>query len=151
MAGLVALAWACSTPFAPSAVAAPSVPSVPAQPVATLEADQYSVELEAPVLQVGKEGNLRVTIAPKSGFKFNKEFPTKLELAPPPEGLTAPKPVLKRADGELAADGKFTFLAPLRASRAGEFSIEATLKFSVCNDDKCVVQRQTLRAKVTAQ
>lgn len=120
-------------------------------PLATVEGDQYLVEVEAPTLEVGKEGALRVVVSGKNGFKFNKDFPIKLELTAPPEGLSAPKLLLKRDDGKLDADGKFTFLVPLLASKAGEFSLEATLKFSVCNDDKCVVQRQTLRAKVTAR
>ena len=148
---LASLGWLCSVPVA-EPMAEARLPLVQGgQPLATVEGDQYLVAVEAPTLEVGKEGALRVSIAGKNGFKFNKDFPVKLELTAPPEGLSARKLVLKRDDGQLDADGKFNFLVPLLASKAGEFALEATLKFSVCNDDKCVVQRQTLRAQVVAR
>jgi hypothetical protein len=117
-----------------------------------VEGDQYLIQIDPPALRVGEPGMLAVSIEGKAGFKFNRDFPTKLELGTAPDGLAFPKPKLKRDDGVLDADGKvFTFKAPMIAGRAGVYAVEATLKFSVCNDDKCVVQRQTLRARVTAQ
>jgi len=116
-----------------------------------VEGDQYLIQVDPPALRVSEAGALGVSIEGKAGFKFNRDFPTKLELGPAPDGLEFPKPKLKRADGVLDADGKvFTFKAPMIAKRAGDYAIEATLKFSVCNEDKCVVQRQTLRAKIGA-
>ena len=51
-----------------------------------------------------------------------------------------------------ALKGKsFTFAVPVKATRAGQFPFEAVLKFSVCNDDKCVVQRKKLKSSLTAQ
>ena len=117
-----------------------------------IEGDQYVIQVTPPELRVGAPGELRVTIEGKAGFHFNRDFPTKLELGTAPEGLEFAKPVLKRADGSLDEAGKiFTFKAPMTAKRAGAFALEPTLKFSVCNDDKCVVQRQTLRTKVAAK
>jgi hypothetical protein len=115
-----------------------------------VEGDQYLVQVEPPSLRSGETGALSVSIEGKAGFKFNRDFPTKLELGAAPEGLEFPQPVLKRADGALDGAGKvFTFKAPIVAKRAGEFAFDATLKFSVCNEDKCVVQRQTLRTALS--
>jgi hypothetical protein len=120
--------------------------------VTKVEGDQYLVQIEPPALQIGEAGALTVRIEGKAGFKFNRDFPTKLDLGTAPDGLQFPKPLLKRGDGSLDDAGKvFTFKAPIVAKRAGEFALEATLKFSVCNEDKCVVQRQQLRAKVAAR
>jgi hypothetical protein len=117
-----------------------------------IEGDQYLIQITPPELRVGAPGALVVTIEGKAGFHFNRDFPTKLELGTAPEGLDFPKPVLKRADGTLDEAGKiFTLKAPMTAKRAGEFALEPTLKFSVCSEDKCVVQRQTLRTKVEAK
>jgi hypothetical protein len=149
-----ALGLALGLAPSPSRAAPPGGPTERPSALATtkLEGDQYLIEIEPPELRVGTPGALRVSIEGKAGFHFNRDFPTKLELGTAPDGLDFPKPVLKRADGALDEAGKtFTFKAPMTAKRAGEFALETTLKFSVCNEDKCVVQRQTLRTKVEAR
>ena len=152
-AGISALALALGLLAVTSSAAPPSLRLERAPLVgATLEGEQYLIAVETPALQVGKEGALRVSIEGRAGFKFNKDFPLKLEGSEPPAGIDAPKRLLKRADGALDEAGKvFTLKVPITAKRAGDYQLEATIKFSVCSEAKCVVQRQTLRAKVAAQ
>jgi hypothetical protein len=118
---------------------------------ATVEGDQYTVTIDAAVAKVGQPGAIVVAITPKAGFKINEEFPTKLTVESPPDGLSFPSPVLKKADGTLDAQGRFAFRMPFVAARAGAFKVEPTLKFSVCNADRCIVQRQTLAVQVKAE
>jgi hypothetical protein len=156
MAAAAALALAPVLALAPSPSHAADAegPSGRVAALATtkVEGDQYLVQIEPPALRLGDPGALTVSIEGKAPFKFNREFPTRLELGTAPDGLEFPKPLLKRGDGALDDAGKvFTFKAPIVAKRAGDFAVEATLKFSVCNDDKCVVQRQTLRTTIAAR
>jgi len=116
-----------------------------------VQGDQYTVEIDAAAVKVGETGAIVVTISPTAGFKLNEEFPTKLTVEDPPEGLSFHAPTLKKSEGRLDDKGNFTFRMPVVASRAGEFAVEAKLKFSVCTADKCVVQRQALTTKLKAE
>lgn len=121
-------------------------------PLATVEGEQYTVEIVAPAVNVDADAQFRVSIAAKGGFKFNQAFPTKLKLGDPPNGLEFPKRRLKKGDGQASADGKsFAFAVPVKATKAGQFPFDAVLKFSVCNDEKCVVQRKKLKIAITAK
>jgi len=138
----------------PTGAAAPSAAGLdrPSFAAATVDGEQYSVQVGAPKITVGAAAEFQVKISAKPGYKFNKLFPTKLKLADPPDGLEFPKRKLKKGDGSLAADQmSFTFAVPVKATRAGTFPFEAVLKFSVCNDAKCVVKREKLKSQIVAQ
>lgn len=128
----------------------------PAAVTATIDGEHYRIAVEsdpAGPANVGSVGHLVVTIAAKEGYKVNKPYPTKLKMAdPPPEGMEYPQKVLKRKDGEwVDGDKAFRFRAPFKPLRAGTFSVEGKLKFSVCNEDRCVIQKQTVKLAITAQ
>ncbi|MBW2529100.1 MAG: hypothetical protein JRI23_33290 [Deltaproteobacteria bacterium] len=145
LSAAAAAALACGTV---TAVAAPD----DVAPLATINAEQYTIEVTAAPVTVGADASFQVKVAAKGGFKFNQAFPTKLKLGAAPDGLQFPKPKLKKGDGTASADGKsFVFDVPVKATRAGQFPFDAVLKFSVCNDDKCVVQRKKLKSSITAR
>jgi hypothetical protein len=146
---LLGAAAACALSLGvPTAAASPDA----TVPLATISGEQYTIEVTSPPVSVGADAEFQVKVEATGGFKFNKAFPTKLKLGDAPEGLVFPKPKLKKGDGVASADGKsFTFAVPVKATRAGRFPFEAVLKFSVCNDDKCVVQRKKLKSSISAQ
>jgi hypothetical protein len=146
---LLSAAAACALSLGvPTAAARPDA----AAPLATVRGEQYTIDVTTPPVSVGADAEFQVKVAATGGFKFNQAFPTKLKLGDAPDGLVFPKPKLKKGDGVASADGKsFTFAVPVKATRAGQFPFEAVLKFSVCNDDKCVVQRKKLKSRITAQ
>lgn len=146
---LLGAAAACSLALAvPTAAAAPATVA----PLATINGEQYTIDVATPPVSVGAEAEFQVKVTATGGFKFNKAFPTKLKLGAAPDGLEFPKPKLKKGDGQASADGKsFTFAVPVKATRAGKFPFDAVLKFSVCNDDKCVVQRKKLKSSISAR
>ena len=137
-----------------TSAAAPAPPSAEASRhvAATVDGEQYSVQISAPTVAVGADAQFQVKISAKPGFKFNKQFPTKLKLDEPPTGLEFPKRRLKKGDGSVAADSmSFTFPVPVKATQAGTFPFGGVLKFSVCNDAKCVVKREKLKSQIVAQ
>ena len=94
----LALALALGLVAATSSAAPPSSRlDRPALVGATVEGEQYLIGVETPALRVGKEGALGVTIEGRAGFKFNKDFPVKLEVSVPPDGIDAPKRLLQRS------------------------------------------------------
>ncbi|MFH1452478.1 MAG: hypothetical protein ABIH00_00680 [Armatimonadota bacterium] len=119
-------------------------------PAAGIEAETYSILTDAPAgLKPGQSGDITVKIKAKQGFKINNAYPIKLKMSAPPDGIQYKKLTLKREDGMLEADGKiFVFKVPVTAVQAGTFRVKGELKFSVCNDSRCVIEKKTITANM---
>lgn len=97
----------------------------------------FKVTAEQPApAAVGAETVARLVVQPGSGYKMNKDFPTKLTLEPP-AGVTLPKAVLEPADAEHFSEKELAFAVKMSAPAAGEYTIPGTLKFAVCTDTTC--------------
>jgi hypothetical protein len=119
--------------------------------LATVEGDGYSIVVTDGSGKVGQETQVTVTIRAKEGYKVNDKYPFKLKLADAPSGIELPKPVLKKGDGSFDGKNAFTFKVPVKATRAGSFDVKGNLKFSVCNDQSCLIEKKDVKAKVTAK
>ncbi|MDI1445308.1 hypothetical protein [Polyangium sp. 6x1] len=113
------------------------------------ESDTYAVEMKATgPYAAGKEGSLEITIVPKGAYHMNDQYPYKFKLVDPaPEGVTYPKPLLKREDGTFN-EKKGSFKVPFVASRAGKAKIGGTLSMSVCSAANCVMEKVDLEVDV---
>jgi hypothetical protein len=120
-------------------------------PLTTVDADGYTLVVTDGSGQVGKETHILVTITAKNGFKINEKYPHKLKLAAPTEGLELPKLILKKKDAKIDGKKKLSFLVPVKATRAGTFTVSGKIKLSVCNDKSCLIDKQKLRAKLIAK
>ncbi len=89
----------------------------------------------------GGETVARVVVSPGTGYKVNKDFPTKLTLEPP-AGVTLSKTVLEPADAEKFDDHELTFAVKMTAQGAGEYTIPGTFKFAVCTETTCDPKKQ---------
>lgn len=117
----------------------------------SLSADAFSVEMKpASGYTAGKEGSVEVVISAKGEFKINGQFPFRLKLGEPPEGVAYPKPVLKKDDGRFS-EKQGTFNVPFVAQKAGTYSISCTVSLSVCNDKKCLMEKVPLDVQVTVK
>ncbi len=101
----------------------------------------YTTRLQGD-LAVGQDGTLTLEITPASGYKWNQDYPAKMELA---NGKTVAftKTVLKKAEGDITGDdkvGKVTLKA--KGTAAGTETITGTMSFSLCNAETCQVLRQ---------
>lgn len=117
----------------------------------TIEGEGYRVKVTHLATSVGSPGHFMVVIEAKGGYKVNTKFPHKLKLAKAPSGLTLPKMVLKKKDGTFTGTKTFTFKVPVQASKAGNYGVKGKLKLSVCNEETCLIKKESLKVVVTAK
>lgn len=135
-----------------SAQAASEASDGPGQPsAAKVEADTYLVEISAGgPYRAGAAGSVKVSLTAKAGFHINDQYPYRFNTSPPAEGVSYPKPVLERADGQFAEKAA-VFQLPFVASHPGQFTVGGVLKLSVCSPTSCIVQKAPLAVSVTVQ
>ncbi len=100
--------------------------------------DAYSVSAKDLSLELGKDGELAIEIKASPGFKINEEFPWKAKFAKF-EGIATP---------EMASKDKWNLTKqvaalklPVKAEKACDGKLKATLNFSICNDERCEIIR----------
>jgi hypothetical protein len=136
----------------PAARAASDADISRALPASTkLETDTYLVEIAATgPYKAGATGSVRVSLTAKGGFHINGQYPYRFKAAPPAEGMSYPKPVLERADGQFE-EKQAVFNLQFVANHAGTFNVGGVLHMSVCSAGSCVVQKAPLDIAVNVQ
>ena len=109
----------------------------------------YEVSVTDVTGPVGAEREVQVRVTAGPGYKFNAEFPSKL-LVTAADGFAVAKEKLGRADGAFDGDS-FVFILRASPQHAGDHELHATLRFSVCNDASCLVDKRDLVAKVIGE
>lgn len=118
-------------------------------PLENVDTDAYTLSVSDPSGKVGEQLNVVVTVTAKGPFKVNKEYPHKVSVNPT-DGLELPKPKLKKGDAKME-EKTLTFSIPAKATRAGNFELAGVLKFSVCSDDACQLEKKDIKSKVAAK
>jgi hypothetical protein len=111
--------------------------------------DNFTIDSSATSLEVGKAGELSISVKPKPGYKINLEFPWKAKLATA-ENFTVAALIGK--DG-WALDEKIASLkTPVTAAAAGDGEVNCKVSFSVCNEKACdVIRDHEVAVKVAAK
>jgi hypothetical protein len=144
----LAIAAAVLVPARTLAVSRESAPEVETSSVSH---EAYGVDMKAQASYApGKEGSVDVVISAKGEFKINPQFPFRLKLAEPPEGVAYPKPVLKKDDGTFS-EKQGSFKVPFVAQKAGTYTVSCTVSLSVCNDKKCLMEKVPVDVQVTVK
>ena len=105
------------------------------------QAGLYTIKAEAAV-GVGAGQTIALIITPAAGYKWNKDYPAKAQV---PNGgkIEFAKAQFTKAEGDITGDdhgGKIVLKGTGKA--AGTETLEATLSFSLCNEETCQVLRQ---------
>jgi hypothetical protein len=125
--------------------------SAPASPEAAPDAREsfaeqaFTLSLKGPATaKVGETVTLDVRLEPAGGFKVNEEYPLKFTFSPT-EGVAPIKAVVPRADAHV--DAKHASL-PLQVTlqSAGKREVLGRLAFSVCTEERCLIEKRDLRA-----
>ncbi|MGC4000063.1 MAG: hypothetical protein QM767_22550 [Anaeromyxobacter sp.] len=132
---------------------APLPASAPAPAGPTAEAEAWTVALETPAATAGAPAQARVRIGARGTFHVNPDYP--LSFSPDPAATA-------RFSGERVALGTgaertpcaehpehacaLTVALPFTAPPAGAARLAGTLAFSVCNDDRCLIEKVALAA-----
>ena len=79
-----------------------------------------------------------ITVTGKSGYHCNTLYAWKLRLEPEP-GIALQKKVLRKRDAKKFSKEAVIFEVPY--NRGPNQKISATLKFSVCNEKQCLIEK----------
>lgn len=128
----------------PQAASAPSSDAVAS--ASQVENPHYTARLTAPSgCKKGETCTALVTVEAKGGYHINEKYPYRFKLAEAGPGISYPKAVIGREDGTFS-ETKAELRVPFVAENAGEAKVGGTLSFSVCSDEKCLIDKQALEA-----
>jgi hypothetical protein len=128
---------ACSSAKEARAEAPPPAAAPRAAAGARAEGQGFIVEVTPPATAaVGTAAKARVVLKPTSGYKVNKEFPTKLTVTAP-AGVEVAKATQAGADAAKLAEDECVFEVAFTPKEAGDKKFEAAFKFAVCTTETC--------------
>jgi len=138
---------------APSAAAAAAAPEAAAAPAgaAKFSDTAFDLSLEAPKASVkaGQVGALEVVLTAKAPFHVNDKYPIKLKLKETPgvkyETLTITKDAAKVEAMKAVMPVSFT------PDSAGKRTVAGQFAFSVCTEDKCLMEKRDLALEVNVE
>jgi hypothetical protein len=114
----------------------------------TVEDASFRIDFEAPTaVKVGEAFPVVVKLSALSGYKVNQEYPIKFAL----EGanFSFNPAVLKKEQLTLAAKTA-ELKGQVTATAAGEHALQGKLSFSVCTEERCLIEKRELMVKVNA-
>jgi len=135
---------------APAAAAAPEAGAA-ATGAAKFSDAAFELSLEAPKgsVKAGQAGALEVVLTAKAPFHVNDKYPIKLKLKETPgvkyENLTIGKDAVKLEAMKAVMPVSFTPDAAGKRTIAGQFA------FSVCTEDKCLMEKRDLLLEVAVE
>jgi hypothetical protein len=136
---------------AASAPAAPAAADAAATGVAKVTDAAFDLSLDAPkaALKAGQAGVVEVVLLAKAPFHVNDKYPIKLKLKETPgikyESLVIGKDAAKVEQMKAVVPVSFT------PDAAGKRSVAGQLAFSVCTEDKCLMEKRDLQLDVTVE
>jgi hypothetical protein len=110
----------------------------------------FDLSLEAPKakLKAGQAGSVEVLLVAKAPFHVNDKYPIKLKLKETPgvkyDSLTLGKDAAKVEAMKAVMPVAFT-------PEAGKRTVAGTLSYSVCTEDKCLMEKRDLALDVAVE
>lgn len=131
-----------------AAQAAPQAAGKPAgRP--SYEEDAFVLRLEGPKQgKVGETVELTVELLPQGGYKVNEEYPIKFQFADL-DGATAIQGTVSKSEGKVDAK-KATLPLKVKLDKAGTRRVGGKLSFSVCTDERCLIEKRDLEVPLDA-
>lgn len=111
----------------------------------------FDLSLQAPssAVKAGQPGALEVVLVAKAPYHVNDKYPIKLKLKETPgvkyDNLVIGKDAVKLEATKAVMPVSFTPDAPGKRTVAGQFA------FSVCTDDKCLMEKRELALDVQVE
>ncbi len=111
------------------------------------ESEAFLVRWTGPEkVNVGKEFLTKVALKAKAPFKVNQEYPIKIKLNEG-AGLSNQGKATDKQSLQLKKNSA-TLGIKLKATKPGPVSLTGTLYFSVCTENRCLIEKQPLQFKV---
>ena len=122
----------------------PTAKAAPGQMIqgAAISEEPFSIWLQAtsPV-PAGSAATVEAVLVAKPPYHCNADYPHKFKLAAAPAGISYPETTVKGA--KVTAERSVLPIA-VQAQSAGKAKVSGTLSFSVCNDERCLVEKRDL-------
>lgn len=147
LATVALIATACK---GKSSGAPPETPTTASEP--SLDGKFYSLHGAKLELKVGAKttATLKVKVDKAAGYKWNKEYPAKVEFPEPPQKVGVAKKVYKQTAGDFqTTDEQALVKIGLEGKAAGTEKVAAKVRFSICNDKVCLIKKDTVAIEVT--
>ena len=147
-------ATAEATPNPPPGASAAALPAAAEPAPATPAASKYSeaaFDLELTPkgeYASGKSGEADIVLNAKAPFHVNQQYPYKFKLKESP-GLSYPNMVVSKESVKL--EPARATVPVLFTPEAGKHTVSGQLSFSVCTDDKCVIEKRDLALEIEAK
>jgi hypothetical protein len=94
----------------------------------------------------GKDAEAEIFLQVKSPFHANDKYPYKFKLADT-DGVSFPDKIVKK-DKAKVEGMKVTMSVPFSAAKSGKKQIRGVFHFSVCSEDKCLIEKRALSLDV---
>ena len=108
----------------------------------------YEIKVGKAAMKSGAEAKADVAVLAAKGYKWNKEYPAKLTLKPGTKAKLA-KTEFKQLAGDFKLDGDNASVAvALTGDKPGEETVKGELKFSVCNEKTCLIEKAEVQIAV---
>lgn len=95
--------------------------------------------------EAGKPATVTAVLTARDPYKCNDKYPYKFKLDPAGAGVSYPEPIVR---GMQIAPKRSTMTIPFIPSQAGPATISGTLYFSVCTDERCLIEQSKLSVSV---
>jgi hypothetical protein len=95
-------------------------------------------------IKSGETGELTITLTSKSPFHVNAEYPHRFKVATT-KGGNAPKATVN-VDSTRLKPTQLELSVPVVPAQVGSGELEGEFSFSVCTDEKCLMEKRQLKA-----
>lgn len=121
-----------------------------AKPAASSRFDEPAFSLSiAPKGQPsrGQPAEFVIVLSAKAPFHVNKEYPHRFKVTTA-RGLTTTSNVIQRDPSKVSPE-RLELDVPAKLGQDGPFGIEGEMSFSLCTDEKCLMEKRQLAAPLT--
>ena len=115
------------------------------------EKKTFSIETSETTVTAGADGKVQFTIVPAKGYKWNKDFPAMLTMQEGTDGVVSLKGTQYKGTAFETKDKKTSVNAVITGKKAGDQAVTGEVRFSVCNEESCIIATEKVEAKVTVK
>lgn len=104
--------------------------------------EPFSIWLQAvSPIAAGTPATVEAVLVAKPPYHTNAEYPHKFKLGAAPPGLSYPETTVK---GMQVSPERGVLRIPVQAQSPGTATVSGALSFSVCTDERCLVEKREL-------
>jgi len=130
-------------------VAAAQVPVVPLKGQSKFDEAAFQLEVKAPqTLKVGSPGDVVIALQAKAPFHVNLEYPHRFKVASVSGGKAAATTVTR--DPSKVSAGKLELVVSIIPTQTGSGTVQGEFAFSLCTDEKCLMEKRQLKGEFLA-